>query len=196
MFLKKYIYLMIPLLFLLSCVSTSVSFNKELLDKDNITIAVLPFKDYNSKEGNNSGNLARNVFETRLVNRGFKVISMESLASTLDLSQARGSEFTKEWIISAGEASGADYLIFGSVYDYRVFQYPTSFIYIFSWLETTYSMGITTRMVSAKTGEAVWTGSLTKKSYTYSDAAEEVVNDFIKSMKLKPKPKPPVTEQP
>lgn len=195
MFLKKSICFLIPLLFILSCVSTSVSFNKELIDKDNITIAVLPFKDFNSKEGNNSGNLARNVFETRLVNRGFKIISMESLASTLDVSQGRGAEYSKEWIINAGEATGADYFIFGSVYDYRVFQYPTSFLYIFSWLETTYSMGITARMVSVKTGEAVWTGSLTKKSYTYSDAAEEVVNDFIKSMKLKPKPKPPVNEE-
>ena len=72
------------------------------------------------------------------------------------------------------------------MHDYRVFQHSTTFLYLFSWLETTYSVGITARMVSSKTGEAVWTGLLTKKSYTFSDAAEEVVNDFIKSMKLKP----------
>jgi len=185
MLLKKTIFYLMPMLFFLSCVSTSVSFNKELIDKESATIAVLPFRDFNSSEGNNSGALARNVFETRLVNRGFKVISMESLASTLDLSKSPVNEYAKEWIIKSGEASGAEYFIFGSVYDYRVFQYATSFIYIFSWLETTYSMGITARMVSAKTGEAVWTGSLTKKSYTYSDAAEEVVNDFIKSIKIK-----------
>jgi TolB-like protein len=169
-----------------SCVSSSVSFNKELLDKENITIAVLPFYDFNKKEGNNSGILARNVFETRLVNRGFKVKSIESIASELDYYLYAGDDYSKDWIIDAGKTCKADYFIFGSVHDYRVFQYPTSFLYIFSWLETTYSVGITARMVSAKTGEAVWTGSLTKKSYTFTDAAEEVVNDFIKSMKLKP----------
>jgi len=163
-----------------------VSFNKELLDKENITIAVLPFNDYNKKEGNNSGTLARNVFETRLVNRGFKVKSIESVASALDYHLYEGDDYRKDWIMDAGKTIGADYFIFGSVHDYRVFQYPTSFLYIFSWLETTYSVGITARMVSAKTGEAVWIGSLTKKSYTFTDAAEEVVNDFIKSMKLKP----------
>ena len=169
-----------------SCVSSSVSFNKELLDKENITIAILPFDDFNKKEGNNSGILARNVFETRLVNRGFKVKGIESIASELDYYLYEGDDYRKDWIIEAGEICGADYFIFGSVHDYRVFQYPTSFLYIFSWLETTYSVGISARMVSAKTGEAVWTGSLTQKSYTVTDAAEEVVNDFIKSMKLKP----------
>jgi TolB-like protein len=169
-----------------SCVSSSVSFNKELLDKSNITIAVLPFNDFNKKEGNNSGALARNVFETRLVNSGFKVKSIEAVASELGYYLYEGEDYSKDWIIEAGKTCKADYFIFGSVHDYRVFQYPTSFLYIFSWLETTYSVGITARMVSAKTGEPVWTGSLTKKSYTFTDAAEEVVNDFIKSMKLKP----------
>lgn len=170
-----------------SCVSSSISFNKELLDRDNITIAVLPFNDFNKTEGNNSGALVRNIFETKLVNRGFKVKSIESIASELNYSLCEGDDYSRDWIIKAGEMSGADYFIFGSIHDYRVFQHTTSFIYIFSWLETTYSVGITARMVSSKTGEAVWTGSLTKKSYTYSDAVEEVVNDFFISMKLKPK---------
>lgn len=180
------IFMALVLVLNLSCVSSSVSFNKELLDRDNISIALLPFKDFNKKESNNSGSLARNVFETKLVNRGFNVKGIEAIASDLDCYLFEDDEYSRDWIIEAGEISGADYFIFGSVHDYRVFQHTTSFLYIFSWLETTYSVGITARMVSSKTGEAVWTGSFSKKSYTFTDAAEEVVDDFIKSMKLKP----------
>lgn len=189
MFLQKKFILMFMALALIaniSCVSSSVSYNKDLLDRENISIAVLPFKDFNKKESNNSGTLVRNVFETKLFNRGFNVKSIEAITSDLDCYLFENDEYSRDWVIEAGKISGVDYFIFGSVHDYRVFQYETSFLYIFSWLETTYSVGITARMVSTKTGEAVWTGLLAKKSYTFSDAAEEVVYEFIKSMKLKP----------
>lgn len=189
MFLQKkfiLIFIALGLAANISCVSSSVSYNKDMLDRDNISIAVLPFKDFNKKENNNSGALVRNIFETKLFNRGFNVKSIEAISSELDCSLSENDEYSRSWIIEAGKISGVDYFIFGSVHDYRVFQHSTTFLYLFSWLETTYSVGITARMVSSKTGEAVWTGLLTKKSYTFSDAAEEVVNDFIKSMKLKP----------
>ena len=47
-------------------------------------------------------------------------------------------------------------------------------------------MGVTARMVSCSTGEVVWSGSITRKSYTLSDAAEEAVYELIRTIKYKP----------
>ena len=172
-------------LFLTSCLSQPAYFNQVVLDRDSIRIAVLPFRDYKKNEGNNSGDLVRNVFETKLINRGFKTIDVEKIASGLEISNLQDADINSDWIIETGRAINADYMVFGSIYDYRVFEYSTTFIYIFEWLETTYSLGVTARMVSCKTGNVVWSGTHSSKSYTFNDAAEDVVNAMIKTMKYK-----------
>jgi len=80
-------------------------------------------------------------------------------------------------------------MIYGSVHDYTIYQSYTTFIYIFGWLELTSSVGVTARMVSCKTGEIVWSGSLTRKSYTYNDAAEETVSELIRTIRYRSKEK-------
>jgi len=168
-----------------ACVSKPSFYNRGSIDKANVKIAVLPFKDFNDKEGNNSGELVNNLFESILLQRGFKVIEVEKTAVEADYEFLEKNEFASVWIMGTGTAIGADYMVYGSVHDYKTFQSSTSFLYIFSWLELTSSVGITARMVSCKTGEIVWTGSLTRASYTINDAAAEAINDLIRTIRYK-----------
>ncbi len=185
---KKFIFI-ISIIFcitLFSCVSKPLYLNKTEIDKKQ-KIAVLPFIDYKSDDGksNNSGELVRSTFESRLMLKGFNVIEIEKTSSNTDYSFLKKNEFPGKWIVETGSALGADYMIYGSVHDYRNFESTTSFLYIFSWPESTSSLGITARMVSCKTGEIVWSGSFTRLSYTYNDAAAEAVNALIRTIKIK-----------
>lgn len=183
---KKFLLFSVSFMILLvSCVSSPVFFNKSVIDRDSARIAVLPFRDYNGKEGNNSGELVRSVFESKLMLKGFKVIEIEKVSSGVDYSVLQKQEFPSKWFVEKGEAMGADYVIYGSVHDYRVFQNLTSFLYIFEWLEITSSVGVTARMISCKTGEVVWSGSYTRSSYTFNDATNDVINIFVRSIKYK-----------
>jgi TolB-like protein len=183
---KKFFgYAFISVVFFISCISSPVYFNKSVLDRDNARIAVFPFRDYNSNEGNNSGELVRSIFESRLMLRGFKVIEIEKVSSGVDYSVLRKQEFPSKWFVEKGEAIGADFVVYGSVHDYRVFQNLTSFLYLFEWLEITSSVGVTARMISCKTGEVVWSGSYTRSSYTFTDATNVVVNTLVRSIKYK-----------
>jgi TolB-like protein len=173
----------ICILMLTSCVSSPVYFNKSAIDIKKSKIAVLPFRDYNSNDGNNSGELVRSLFEQRLLLKGFGVIEIEKTSSSVDYSFLKKNEYPGDWITETGNKLGADYMIYGSVHDYRVYQNLTSFLYIFSWLEVTSSVGVTARMVSCKTGEVVWSGSFSRSSYTFNDAASEAVYALIRTIK-------------
>lgn len=169
-----------------SCVSNPSFFNRGSIDRGNEKIAVLPFKDFNDKEGNNSGELVRSLFETTLLRRGFKIIEIEKTAAAADYQFLEKSEFPSKWIIDTGTAIGADFMLYGSVHDYKTYQSSTSFLYLFSWVELTASVGITARLVSCKTGEVVWSGSLSYSSYTLNDAADITVKALVKTIKYKP----------
>ncbi len=169
----------------ISCVSQATYFNRGKVDKDIEKIAVLPFKNFNQVEGNHSGDLVMNMFESVLRRRGFQVIEVEKSAVAASYETLEKNEFPSKWIIETGAAIGADYMIYGSVHDYKTYQSSSSFLYLFSWLEMTSSVGITARLVSCKTGEVIWAGSFTRTSYTYNDAAEEGVTELIKTMKYK-----------
>jgi len=187
---KKNILIIISIIFfltLISCVSNPSFFNRSEIDTKASKIAVLPFVDFNSTLGNNnnSGELVRNVFESRLILKGFNVIEIEKIASNVDYAILKKREFSSSWIVEIGNKIGADYVIFGSVHDYRTYENVTSFLYLFSWLESTSTVGVTARMISCKTGEIVWSGSITKSSYTYNDAANETVKMLIRSIKFK-----------
>lgn len=170
----------------LSCVSRPFSFNSGMLDRADVKIAVLGFKDYNGSTGNNSGELVRNIFEGKLHERGYKTVSNERANNAANLDVLEKSHPASQWFIDTGRTVGADYLIYGSVHDYTIYQSYTTFIYIFGWLELTSSVGVTARMVSCSTGEVVWSGSITRKSYTLNDAAEEAVYELIRTIKYKP----------
>ena len=176
----------IGILFITSCVSNPSYINKSVIDIKKSKIAVLPFRDYNSNEGNNSGELARSLFEQKLMLKGFNVIEIEKTSSSVDYSILKKNEYPGSWIIETGNQLGADYMIYGSVHDYRIYQNLTSFLYIFSWLEVTSSVGITARMISCKTGEIVWSGSFSRSSYTFNDAATETVYALIRTIKRSP----------
>ena len=169
----------------LSCVSKPSFFYKEEIDRINSKIAVIPFIDYNKNEGNNSGELARSVFEGQLINNGFNVIEIEKAAANMDFEILKKNEFSGDWLAKTGKSIGADYIIYGSVHDYRIYQNTTSFLYIFSWLETTASVGITARLVSCKTGEIIWYGSYTIAANNYNNATNDAVKTLIKSIKCK-----------
>jgi len=188
---KRFLSLLLfPLLISgLSCISQASYFNmgeKGEVDRKNCKIAVFPFKDYNHNEGNNSGDLIRNIFESTLLKRGHNVINIERAVMITDSANSEKKAFSPEWFVQTGSAIGADFIIYGSVHDYRTYQSTTSFLYIFSWLEITSSVGITARLVSCKTGEAIWTGTITRTSYTFNDAAAEAVNDLLKTIKIRP----------
>ncbi len=183
-------FFIISIIFLttiLSCVSNPAFFNRSVVDKANAKIAVLPFRDYNSSTGNNnnSGELVRSVFESKLILKGFNVIEIEKTSSSVDYSVLKKNDFPGNWIVETGKTLGADYMIFGSVHDYRTFENLTSFLYIFSWLESTSSVGVTARMISCKTGEVIWSGNFTRASYNFSDAANETVTALIRTIKIK-----------
>jgi len=169
------------------CVSKPAFFNKTEIDKKNVKIILLPFTDYYVSKGNNnnSGELARSAFETGLTLKGFNVAEIENTAVNPDYNILNKHEYPAKWIIDTGKATGADYMIYGSVHDYRTYENLTSFVYIFSWLESTSTVGITARMVSCKTGEVVWSGSFTKSAYSFNDAAIGAVNALIRTIKLK-----------
>lgn len=172
---------------LFSCVSKPSYINKTAVDRKNHKIAVLPFLDYVSTEGNsnNSGELVRSTFESKLILKEFNVIEIEKIMSNTDYSFLKKNEFSGKWIMETGNALGADFMIFGSVHDYRNFESSTSFLYLFSWPESVSVVGITARMVSCKTGEIVWSGSYTRSSYNYSDSAAAAVTELIRSIKTK-----------
>lgn len=178
------VVIILPIIFS-SCVSNPSYFNKSVIDRANDKIAVLPFRNFNSVEGNNSGELIRSVFETRLRLKRFNVVDIEKSASSIDYSLIAGSEFQGKWAIEAGKTLNVDYIIFGSVHDYRTYNNQTSFFYIFSWVELTSSVGVTARMISSKTGEVVWSGTFTRASFTYNDAAIDVSDSLIRSIKFK-----------
>ena len=188
MIMKKGIILIIFFgffLVLLSCVSKPSSFYKEEIDKINSKIAVIPFIDYNKNAGNNSGELVRSVFEAQLVTNGFNVIEIEKTSSNTDFEALKKYEFSGDWFAKTGKIIGADYIVYGSVHDYTIYQNMTSFLYIFSWLETTASVGITARLVSCKTGEVIWYGSHTTAANNYNNAANDAVKALIRSIKFK-----------
>lgn len=185
---NKKILLIFPLLavFAASCISKPFSFNSGVIDKSAVRIAVLNFKDYNGSTGNNSGELVRNIFEGKLRQRGYGIVGIEKFSSSVKNESLEKDGLTSKWFIDTGKASGADYIIYGSVHDYTIYQSYTTFIYIFGWLELTSSVGVTARMVSCSTGEVVWSGSITRKSYTLNDAAEEAVYELIRTIKHRP----------
>jgi len=190
MIMKKGIILIIFFgffLVLLSCVSKPSSFYKEEIDKINSKIAVIPFIDYNKNAGNNSGELVRSVFEAQLVTNGFNVIEIEKTSSNMDFETLKKQEFSGDWFTKTGKTIGADYIVYGSVHDYTIYQNMTSFLYIFSWLETTASVGITARLVSCKTGEVIWSGSHTTAANNYNNAANDAAKALIRSIKFKSK---------
>ena len=168
-----------------SCVSKPSSFHKEEIDKKNSTIAVMPFIDYNKNAGNNSGELVRSVFEAQLITNSFNVIEIEKTSSNIDFETLKKHEFSGNWTANTGKTIGADYIVYGSVHDYTIYQNMTSFLYIFSWLETTASVGITARLVSCKTGEVIWSGSYTIAANNYNNAANDAVKTLIRSIKCK-----------
>lgn len=170
-----------------SCVSKPSYVSKSAVDRKNHKIAVLPFIDFVSTEGNsnNSGELVRSTFESKLILKGFNVIEIEKMPSDTDYSVLKKNEFPGKWIMETGNTAGADYIIFGSVHDYRNYESSTSFLYLFSWPESVSVVGITARMVSCKTGGIVWSGSFTNSSYNYSDAASSAVNELVRSIKTK-----------
>lgn len=169
-----------------SCVSQPSYFSRGSVNRGSEKIAVLPFRDYNQNEGNNSGELVRTLFESTLLKRGFHIIEVEKAAVAVDYDFLEKNEFPSKWIIDTGEAIGSDFMIYGSVHDYRTYQSSTSFLYLFSWLEITSSVGVTARLVSCKTGEVVWRGTLTCASYTFGDAAAEAVKGLVKTIRYKP----------
>lgn len=170
-----------------ACVSKPLYVNRSAVDRKNHKIAVLPFIDFISAEGNsnNSGELVRSTFESKLILRGFNVIEMEKISSYTDYSFLKRNEFPGKWIMESGNALGADFMIFGSVHDYRNFESSTSFLYLFSWPESISVVGITARMISCKTGEIIWSGSFTRSSFNYSDATSAAVTELIRSIKIK-----------
>ena len=180
------VVLMLFIMASFSCVSRPFSFNSGAVDRAKVKIAVLGFRDYNGSIGNNSGELVRNLFEGKLQNRGYNTVCIEKTGSSANLEVLDKKNQTSQWFIDAGRSIGADYIIYGSVHDYTVYQSYTTFIYIFGWLELTSSVGVTARMVSCSTGEVVWSGSITRKSYTLSDAAEESVYELIRTIKYRP----------
>ncbi len=177
-----------------SCVSKPYFFNKEAIDRSAVNIAVLPFVDYSGANGavNSSGELVRSSIESRMILKGFRIIELEKLSSALDASVLKKKEYSGNWIVESGRKTGADYMILGSVHDYRTYENITSFLYLFSWFESTSTVGVTARMVSCKTGEVVWAGIFTRSSFSYSDAANEAARALVSTLKLK---KPAGTEQ-
>ena len=176
-------------LFFFFFISKPYSFNSGKVDKSAVKIAVLGFKDYNGNSGNNSGELVRNLFEGKLQKRGYRVVCIEKTSPEAGLEVLDDKNRSSRWFIDTGRSIGADYIIYGSVHDYSVYQSYTTFIYIFGWLELTSSVGVTARMVSCSTGEMVWSGSITRKSYSFNDAAEEAVYELIRTIKYKPEGK-------
>jgi len=190
MIMKKGITFIILFTFVLmssSCAKKLTSFNKEEINIKNSKIAVIPFIDYNKNAGNNSGELVRSVFEAQLITNGFNVIEIEKTSSNIHFDVLKKYEYSGVWLIETGKSIGADYIIYGSVHDYNTYQNITSFLYIFSWLETTASVGITARMVSCKTGEVVWHGSYTRTAFDFNNAANEAVKTLIRSINIKRK---------
>ncbi|MCL2154516.1 MAG: DUF799 domain-containing protein [Leptospirales bacterium] len=168
-----------------SCASKPSFFYKEEIDRKNSKMAVIPFIDYNKNEGNNSGDLVRSVFEAQLITNGFNVIEIEKTSSNIQFDILKKYEFSGDWLVETGKSIGVDYIIYGAVHDYKIYQNTTSFLYIFSWLETTASVGITARLVSCKTGEVIWHGSYTRSAYDYNSATNEAVKALIRSIKRK-----------
>lgn len=181
------IWVFITVFVISSCVSKPQYFNKTEIDKKNVKIGLLPFADYHSTQGNNnnSGDLVRSAFESELTLKGFNVIEIENASINIDYNVLNKYEFPAKWIIETGKSAGIDYMILGSVHDYRTYENVTSFLYIFSWFESTSTVGVTARMISCKTGEVVWSGIYTKSSYSFNDAATAAVRSLVRTIRIK-----------
>ncbi len=191
MFAKKYKFLvflvLLSLSFLVSCISQPLYYNEktdERLLREQSRIMVLPFRDYKFNEGNNSGNLARSMFENALKKMRFCIVPFEKSSFMFPEDREEAFSITSDWVVENAKNLGVDFVLFGQVYDYSREKGSTSFLYIFSWSDTDCIVGISAKLISCSTGDVLWSGSFSSKSYTFHDAAWESVYSLVKTIKF------------
>ncbi len=186
---KLLVYLvLLSLSFLVSCISRPLYYNEktdEILLREQSRIMVLPFRDYNFNEGNNSGNLARSIFESSLKKMRFRVVPFEKSSFFFPEDREEAFSVTSDWVVENSKNLGVDFVLFGQVYDYSREKGTTSFLYIFSWSDTDCTVGISAKLISCSTGDVLWSGSFSSKSYTFHDAAWESIDSLVKTIKFR-----------
>ncbi len=173
---------------LISCISRPRYYNEktgEVVKRGKSSIMVMPFRDYKVGEGNNSGALVSSIFESVLKKRGFTLVPFEKSSFILSEDGEEPFNVTSTWVVENAHRLGADFLLFGKVHDYSKYTGTTSFLYIFSWTDTSCSVGVSAKLMSCSTGDILWSGSFSCKAYTFHDAAWESADSLLKTMRFK-----------
>ncbi len=178
---RKYAAILM-ILILTGCASTPIWYNKRPIEK-NKTVAILPFLDY--KEKNNSGQLFTNLFSIYFLKNGFNVAEREKIRQIIKEKEIDLSGMTHDSTKELGTLLNADYILTGAVIDYNSYSSTRQLFYIFEWLQITCSVGVTARLIDINTGEVIWVGSATDQSYSFQEAAEEILNILYKTIAVK-----------
>jgi curli biogenesis system outer membrane secretion channel CsgG len=171
--------LLIPALMVCGCTTRPLTYMKKPLVKDK-NIAVLPFEDHIVK--NNSGQLMTNLFTIYFLRQGFNVAEREKINQVLNEKGLDISGLSGDAAKEVGTLLNVDYLLIGAVTDYTAYSSPQKLFYFFEWMQIICSVGTTARLVDAGTGEVLWVGIAQEKSFSFKDAAEEVVSTLFKTI--------------
>jgi curli biogenesis system outer membrane secretion channel CsgG len=161
------------------CTTQPLSYMKKPLVKGK-NVAVLPFEDYIQK--NNSGQMLTNIFTIYFLQKGFNVAEREKINQVL---KEKGLELTGlsgDAAKEMGSLLNVDYLLIGAVTDYTAFSSPQKLFYLFEWMQIICSVGATARLVDTATGEVLWVGIAQERSFTFKDAADDVVRTLFSTI--------------
>ncbi len=113
------------------------------------------------------------------------ISSYYSIESTALEKEIDLSGMTHDSTRELGTLLNADYILIGAVIDYNSYSSTRQLFYIFEWLQITCSVGVTARLIDINTGEVIWVGSATDQSYSFQEAAEEILNILYETIAVK-----------
>lgn len=123
----------------------------------------------NATDDENAGRAVGELLGTALYERGIPLYQTESLRRKVAAPKAAGDNGTYADLV---KSTGATHLLFATVHEYR---YKTD-------LDGDPAVGVTIRIVNARTGRTVWQGSSGNVGYVFSsltDAAQHAVRDIV-----------------
>ena len=169
-------------LFLLAgCTAPPLTYTSRTLDKTR-HVAILPFLDY--KESNNSGQLVTNLFTMYFLQNGVKVAEREKINQVILEKGMDLAGFNEKSAQEFGQVLNVDYILIGAVTDYTSYSTSRKLFYIFEWMQIIGTVGVTARLIDVRAGEIIWVGTASEKSYSFNDAADQVVGTLFQTMRL------------
>ena len=185
---KKYLALLITMVFLAGCSSQRVAVKKDYNFAKIQRVAILGFSSH--MDYRNSGDVVADEFVTQFMKRGFQVVERSKINSILGEQQlATMNKLDPDTVKKVGKILGVDAILTGSVMKYMedkntVVYYndkdgnPTSQSYL-----QLAEVSVNARLFDVETGEIVWSGSDRDSGFEISDAIYGVASGLVSTIK-------------